>query len=81
MAKEHISRVHAANYGVLMRARKVWLTLNREGIEVMHRRTADGQNPHLSGTTCARRTTIATGSARPADCPAPLDHQHPTGCG
>ncbi len=31
--KEHISRVHAANYGVYG-ARKVWLTLNREGIEV-----------------------------------------------
>ncbi len=27
--KEHISRVHAANYGVYG-ARKVWLTLNRE---------------------------------------------------
>ncbi|WP_432758238.1 IS3 family transposase, partial [Mycobacterium canetti] len=32
-SSSHISRVHAANYGVYG-ARKVWLTLNREGIEV-----------------------------------------------
>jgi putative transposase len=31
--EEHIRRVHAANYGVYG-ARKVWLALNREGIEV-----------------------------------------------
>lgn len=31
--REHISRVHAANYGVYG-ARKVWLALNREGVPV-----------------------------------------------
>ncbi len=31
--KGHIERLHAANYGVYG-ARKVWLALNREGIEV-----------------------------------------------
>ncbi len=59
--KEHISRVHAANYGVYG-ARKVWLTLNREGIEVA-RCTVERLMTKLglSGTTRgkARRTTIA----------------------
>ena len=32
-AQTEIERVHAANYGVYG-ARKVWLTLNREGIAV-----------------------------------------------
>ncbi|BBX50933.1 hypothetical protein GCM10009645_51300 [Mycolicibacterium poriferae] len=31
--KAHISRVHGANYGVYG-ARKVWLALKREGVEV-----------------------------------------------
>ncbi|WP_284181019.1 IS3 family transposase [Mycobacterium tuberculosis] len=68
--KEHISRVHAANYGVYG-ARKVWLTLNREGIEVA-RCTVERLMTKLglSGTTRgkARRTTIADpATARPAD--------------
>ncbi|WP_251826362.1 IS3-like element IS6110/IS987 family transposase, partial [Mycobacterium tuberculosis] len=68
--KEHISRVHAANYGVYG-ARKVWLTLNREGIEVA-RCTVERLMTKLglSGTTSgkARRTTIADpATARPAD--------------
>ncbi|KBS74232.1 hypothetical protein X453_01529 [Mycobacterium tuberculosis XTB13-262] len=68
--KEHISRVHAANYGVYG-ARKVCLTLNREGIEVA-RCTVERLMTKLglSGTTRgkARRTTIADpATARPAD--------------
>ncbi|ORW05102.1 transposase [Mycobacterium kubicae] len=31
--KKHITRIHGANYRVYG-ARKVWLTLNREGIDV-----------------------------------------------
>jgi putative transposase len=68
--KEHIRRVHAANYGVYG-ARKVWLTLNREGIPVA-RCTVERLMAELglSGATRgkARRTTIADpASARPAD--------------
>ncbi|KBO82733.1 hypothetical protein V946_01432 [Mycobacterium tuberculosis TB_RSA36] len=48
--KEHISRVHAANYGVYG-ARKVWLTLNREGIEVAR---WDAWKSTHSGRTPAR---------------------------
>lgn len=83
--KEHISRVHAANYGVYG-ARKVWLTLNREGIEVA-RCTVERLMTKLglSGTTRgkARRTTIADpATARPADLvQRRFDHQHLTGCG
>ncbi len=68
--KEHIKRVHAANYSVYG-ARKVWLALNREGIPVarctVERLMAD---LGLSGTTRgkARKTTIADPTAaRPAD--------------
>ena len=68
--EEHIGRVHAANYGVYG-ARKVWLTLNREGIPVarctVERLMAELR---LSGATRgkARRTTIADpAAARPAD--------------
>lgn len=68
--KEHISRVRAADYGVYG-ARKVWLTLNREGIEVA-RCTVEGLMSALGlcgGTRGeARRTTIADPAAiRPAD--------------
>ena len=74
--KEHIRRVHAANYGVYG-ARKVWLTLTRDGIPVA-RCTVERLMTELglSGATRgkARRTTIADpGAARPADlCPAPV---------
>ncbi len=68
--KEHIKRVHAANYGVYG-ARKVWLTLNREGIPVA-RCTVERLMAELdlSGVTRGktRRTTIADpAAARPAD--------------
>ena len=68
--KEHIERVHAANYDVYG-ARKVWLTLNREGIPVA-RCTVERLMAELglSGATRgkARRTTIADpAAARPAD--------------
>jgi len=67
---EHIRRVHAANYGVYG-ARKVWLALNREGIEVA-RCTVERLMTDLGlvGATrgTARRTTIADPAAtRPAD--------------
>ena len=65
-----IRRVHAANYGVYG-ARKVWLALNREGIEVA-RCTVErlmralGLRGVVRGK--ARRTTIADQhAARPAD--------------
>jgi putative transposase len=67
---EHIRRVHAGNYGVYG-ARKVWLTLNREGIAVA-RCTVErlmrrlGLRGAVRGKT--RRTTIADQhAARPAD--------------
>ena len=68
--KADIARVHAANYGVYG-ARKVWLTLNREGIEVarctVERLMADlGLTGAVRGKP--RRTTIADpAAARPAD--------------
>lgn len=68
--KEHIRRIHAANYGVYG-ARKVWLALNREGIEVarctVERLMADlGLHGAVRGK--AKRTTIADPTAgRPAD--------------
>ncbi|CMJ86013.1 transposase IS6110 [Mycobacterium tuberculosis] len=83
--KEHISRVHAANYGVYG-ARKVWLTLNREGIEVA-RCTVERLMTKLglSGTTRgkARRTTslIRPQPVPPISSSAASDHQHLTGCG
>ena len=68
--KAEIARVHAANYGVYG-ARKVWLTLNREGIEVarctVERLMADLGLTGASGAR-PRRTTIADpAAARPAD--------------
>ena len=68
--KEHIRRVQAANYDVYG-ARKVWLTLNREGIPVA-RCTVERLMAELglSGATRgkARKTTIADpAAARPAD--------------
>jgi putative transposase len=65
-----IVRVHAANYGVYG-ARKVWLTLNREGIAVA-RCTVERLMAELglSGATrgITRKTTIADPAAvRPAD--------------
>ena len=68
--KAHIERVHAGNYGVYG-ARKVWLTLNREGIPVA-RCTVERLMAELGLTGAtrgkARRTTIADpAAARPAD--------------
>ena len=68
--KAHINRVHGANYGVYG-ARKVWLTLNREGVEVarctVERLMTDlGLRGAVRGK--ATTTTIADpGAARPAD--------------
>lgn len=68
--KAQIARVHATNYGVYG-ARKVWLTLNREGIAVarctVERLMAElGLSGAVRGK--ARRTTIADPcAARPAD--------------
>ena len=68
--KEHIKRVHAANYDVYG-ARKLWLALNREGIAVA-RCTVERLMAELglSGTTRgkAHKTTIADpAAARPGD--------------
>jgi putative transposase len=68
--KPHVKRVHAANYGVYG-ARKVWLTLNREGIAVA-RCTVERLMAELGLTGAirgkAKRTTIADPvAARPAD--------------
>jgi putative transposase len=68
--KAEIERVHKDNYGVYG-ARKVWLALNREGIEVarctVERLMAElGLTGAVRGTT--KRTTIADPTApRPAD--------------
>ncbi|MBX7450851.1 IS3 family transposase [Mycolicibacterium sp. 3033] len=68
--KPEIARVHAANYGVYG-ARKVWLALNREGIDVarctVERLMAElGLRGAVRGKV--RRTTIADPEAvRPAD--------------
>ena len=68
--KAHVNRVHGANYGVYG-ARKVWLALNREGIEVarctVERLMSDlGLRGAVRGK--ATTTTIADpGAARPAD--------------
>jgi putative transposase len=68
--KEEINRVHQDNYGVYG-ARKVWLTLNREGIPVA-RCTVERlmRQLGLAGVRrgATRRTTIADpAAARPAD--------------
>jgi putative transposase len=68
--KGHIERVHAANYGVYG-ARKVWLSLNREGIEVA-RCTVERLMAELGLTGAVRgtvkRTTLGDPTAaRPAD--------------
>jgi putative transposase len=68
--KRHIERVHAANYGIYG-ARKVWLALNREGIEVA-RCTVERLMAELGLTGAVRgtvkRTTLADPTAtRPAD--------------
>ena len=68
--KPEIARIHAANYRVYG-ARKVWLALNREGIEVarctVERLMSElGLSGALRGKT--KRTTIADPTAaRPAD--------------
>ena len=68
--KAHINRVHGANYGVYG-ARKVWLALNREGIEVarctVERLMTDlGLRGAVRGKSTT--TTIADpGAVRPAD--------------
>jgi putative transposase len=68
--KGHIQRIHAANYGVYG-ARKVWLALNREGIEVarctVERLMAElGLAGAIRGTV--KRTTLSDATAaRPAD--------------
>lgn len=66
----HIQRIHTANYGVYG-ARKVWLALNREGIEVA-RCTVERLMGELGLTGAIRgkprHTTIADpAAARPAD--------------
>ncbi len=68
--KDKIGRVHQANYGVYG-ARKVWLTLNREGTGVA-RCTVERlmRELGLEGARrgSRRRTTVAElGAARPAD--------------
>ena len=68
--KEDINRIHQDNYGVYG-ARKVWLTLNREGIPVA-RCTVERlmRELGLAGARrgATRRTTIADpAAARPAD--------------
>ncbi|GAS98780.1 transposase, partial [Mycolicibacterium canariasense] len=68
--KPKIARIHAANYGVYG-ARKVWLTLNREGVEVA-RCTVERLMAELGLRGAVRgkvkRTTIADPAAtRPAD--------------
>lgn len=68
--KEHIGRIHAANYRVYG-ARKVWLALNRKGVAVA-RCTVERLMAELGLTGAvrgkARRTTIADPTApRPAD--------------
>ena len=83
--KPHIKRVHAANYGVYG-ARKVWLTLNREGIAVA-RCTVERLMAELGLTGAvrgkAKRTTIADpcAGARRIWCNASSVHRPPTGCG
>jgi putative transposase len=83
--KEHISRVHTANYGVYG-ARKVWLALNREGTRVA-RCTGERLMGELglSGTVRGKtkRTTIADPAARrPADLVGRrFAPRAPTGCG
>ncbi|EFG78638.1 IS6110, transposase, partial [Mycobacterium parascrofulaceum ATCC BAA-614] len=62
--KREIARVHTANYGVYG-ARKVWLTLNREGIEVA-RRTVERLMAELGLAGVrgkAKKTTIADPAA------------------
>ena len=68
--KAHINRVHGANYGVYG-ARKVWLALNREGIEVA-RCTVERLMAELGLRGAVRGKAIATtiadaGAVRPAD--------------
>ncbi|OBB39035.1 transposase [Mycolicibacterium fortuitum] len=68
--KAHINRVHGANYGVYG-ARKVWLALNREGVEVA-RCTVERLMTELGLCGAVRgkstTTTIADpGAVRPAD--------------
>ena len=68
--KAHIARVHAQNYGVYG-ARKVWLTLNREGIAVA-RCTVERlmRELGLAGARRGRRvrtTRPDAAAARPAD--------------
>jgi putative transposase len=68
--KEHIRRIHAANYRVYG-ARKVWLALNRKGVAVA-RCTVERLMAEMGLTGAvrgkARRTTIADPTAaRPAD--------------
>ncbi|AFE15758.1 transposase IS6110 [Mycobacterium tuberculosis RGTB327] len=84
--KEHISRVHAANYGVYG-ARKVWLTLNREGIEVARctvERLDDQTRPvrdHPRQSPPGPRSLIRPQPVPPISSSAASDHQHLTGCG
>lgn len=69
--KEHISRVHDANYGVYG-ARKVWLALNREGIRVA-RCTVERLMGELGLTGAVRGKARATTIADPTTaCPADL---------
>ena len=69
MLVNEIRRVHAGNYGVYG-ARKVWLTLNREGIPVA--RCTVERLMHQEGLAGAvrgkvKRTTIAADAHDPLD--------------
>ncbi|AYF26695.1 hypothetical protein CSH63_04295 [Micromonospora tulbaghiae] len=80
-----IRRVHAANYGVYG-ARKVWLTLNREGIPVA-RCTVErlmrqlGLRGVVRGKTDAPRSATNTPCGRRTWCNAGSPPKRRTGCG
>ena len=83
--KAQITRVHTQNYGVYG-ARKVWLTLNREGITVA-RCTVERLMAELGLTGASRgkakRTTIADPAAArpPISCSGSSPRRHRTDCG
>ncbi len=85
LSRAEIERIHAANYGVYG-ARKVWLALNREGIEVA-RCTVERLMAELGLAGAIRgkvkRTTSPTRQlpARPIWWSVGSARRHPTGCG
>ncbi len=77
--------MHAANYGVYG-ARKVWLALNREGIEVarctVERLMAElGLTGAVRGRSSAPRSPTRPPRARLIWWGAGSRRRHPTGCG